>query len=47
LGQAIGQVYLDFDQQKFNSLVYDENWADRELKKKMRHPTRCWATFAL
>jgi hypothetical protein len=41
LGQAIGQVYPDFDQKKFNSLVYDETWADRELKEKMRHLTRC------
>jgi 3-methyladenine DNA glycosylase AlkC len=41
LGQAIGQVYPDFDQKKFNSLVYDDGWADRELKEKMHHLTRC------
>lgn len=41
LGQAIGQVYPEFDQQAFTCLVYDDTWTTRELKAKMRHLTRC------
>lgn len=41
LGQAIGLVYPDFDQQEFTRLVYDDTWTARELKAKMRYLTRC------
>lgn len=41
LGQAIGQVYPEFDQKEFAHLVYDDAWTTRELKTKMRHLTRC------
>jgi 3-methyladenine DNA glycosylase AlkC len=41
LGQAIGQIYPNFDQKEFTRLVYDDAWTARELKAKMRHLTRC------
>ena len=39
LAQAIKQVYPAFDEAEFNRLIYSDNWADKELKAKMRHVT--------
>ncbi len=41
LGDAIRQVYPDFDKEKFDSLVFDADFEARELKEKMRHITCC------
>ena len=41
LGDAVYQVYPDFDKNEFIRLVYDGTWEARELKDKMRHITRC------
>lgn len=41
LGDAIRQVYPDFDKEKFDSLVFDGAFETKELKEQMRHITRC------
>ena len=41
LGDAIQQIYPDFDKEQFTSLVYDGTWETKELKAKMRHVTHC------
>jgi len=39
LGDAIKGVYSDFDQEKFNRLIYADDWNSKELKAKMHHTT--------
>lgn len=41
LAEAIQSVYPHFETSDFTSLVLDQDWADRELKQKMRHITVC------
>lgn len=43
LGDAIQDVYPDFDQEEFNRLIYGDDWRSKELKQKMRHTTHCLA----
>jgi len=33
------QAYPAFDTNKFNTLIFDENWKSKELKQRMRHIT--------
>lgn len=39
LGKAIMRVYPHFDQQKFNRLIYTDEWNSEGLKAKMHHTT--------
>jgi len=39
LGKTIKGVYPDFDQEKFNRLIYSDDWNNMELKAKMHHTT--------
>ncbi len=39
LATAIQQAYPNFDRQGFTARVFDEGWAARELKERMRHIT--------
>jgi len=39
LNAAMYQAYPEFDAQKFNALIFDENWEAKELKQRMRHIT--------
>ena len=41
LGQRIQAAYPEFDRERLTQLVHDADWADRELKAKMRHVTGC------
>jgi 3-methyladenine DNA glycosylase AlkC len=41
LGNKIKDRYPDFDQAQFNRLIYNKDWASKELKEKMHHTTRC------
>lgn len=41
LAEAIQSVYPEFEAGEFTRLVLDSDWADRELKQKMRHITVC------
>ena len=41
MGDAIQQVYPDFDKEKFIHLTHDGTWETKELKGKMRHIARC------
>ncbi len=41
LAQFIQTVYPDFEPDKFARQVLDSDWAERELKQKMRHITIC------
>ena len=41
LALSIRAVYPEFDAGEFTRLVLDSDWADRELKQKMRHITVC------
>ncbi|MBL7967627.1 MAG: DNA alkylation repair protein [Prolixibacteraceae bacterium] len=41
LANAILLVYPEFDANRFTNQVLDPEWADRELKQKMRHITVC------
>jgi 3-methyladenine DNA glycosylase AlkC len=41
LGDAIRQVYPDFDREKFIRLVSDSTWDTKELKARMRHVSHC------
>lgn len=43
LGDAVQNVYPDFDLRKFNHLISDDDWDNRELKQKMRHITHSLA----
>jgi 3-methyladenine DNA glycosylase AlkC len=45
LGDAIQNVYPDFDRTDFNRLVYGDDWENKELKQKMHHVTHCLAAF--
>ena len=38
---VIQRVYPEFDKNRFLALIHDEEWADRELKQKMRHTSVC------
>jgi 3-methyladenine DNA glycosylase AlkC len=38
---TIQRFYPEFDKKKFIRLVFDETFADKELKDKMRHTTLC------
>ncbi|MEM6525352.1 MAG: DNA alkylation repair protein [Bacteroidota bacterium] len=38
-GQAVRQVYSDFDPSVFMDHIYDDEWSQRELKQRMRHIT--------
>ena len=38
---SIRTVYPEFEAEEFTRLVLDDDWADRELKQKMRHITVC------
>ncbi len=39
LNKAMVQTYPVFDTQKFNALIFDRNWENKELKQRMRHIT--------
>jgi 3-methyladenine DNA glycosylase AlkC len=39
LAAAIGEAYAPFDAEAFAARVFDEEWAARELKERMRHIT--------
>ncbi|MDX2429675.1 MAG: DNA alkylation repair protein, partial [Bacteroides sp.] len=39
LGEAIQQVYPDFDKTEFSRLVYADDWEEKELKERMYHIT--------
>jgi 3-methyladenine DNA glycosylase AlkC len=41
LAETINGIWPEFDVRKFTALVLDSQWADRELKQKMRHITEC------
>lgn len=41
LAEAIASVYPEFNTPEFISSVLDSDWAERELKQKMRHITVC------
>src|SRR5512133_776144 len=41
LADALHSVYPEFATDEFSRLVLDSDWADRELKQKMRHITVC------
>jgi 3-methyladenine DNA glycosylase AlkC len=38
---AVAAAYPDFDAAAFLESVFDEGWADRELKQRMRHTAEC------
>jgi 3-methyladenine DNA glycosylase AlkC len=44
LADAIQRACPDFEKEKFDSLVYDAGWEERELKERMRHITTCLHT---
>ena len=44
LAEAIQSVYPEFEAVEFTHLILDSDWADRELKQKMRHVTVCLMT---
>ncbi len=39
LGQYIKKVYPQFQKDKFEKVVFDKGWKDKELKQRMRHIT--------
>ena len=39
LNTAMRQAYPAFDENRFNALIFDENWETKELKQRMRHIT--------
>lgn len=41
LAESISRIFPEFDVQKFIAIVLDSQWAERELKQKMRHITEC------
>jgi 3-methyladenine DNA glycosylase AlkC len=41
--EIIQRFYSEFDTKKFIRLVFDDTFADKELKDKMRHTTQCLA----
>ncbi|EAY27030.1 DNA alkylation repair protein [Microscilla marina] len=41
LSQSILQVYPEFDAQSFHQLLYNHQWANLELKARMRHASQC------
>ena len=41
LAEVMGQVHAAFDEACFLELVLDGDWADRELKDRMRHLSHC------
>ncbi len=41
LANVLHSVYPEFDVNRFINQVFDQEWADRELKQKMRHITIC------
>ena len=43
LGDAINEVYPDFDQAMFKHLVFTDDWECKELKQMMHHITQCLA----
>ncbi|MDB4584207.1 DNA alkylation repair protein [Draconibacterium sp.] len=40
-GTVLKEIYHEFDTDSFVAAVCDEQWAERELKEKMRHTTLC------
>ncbi|NQU51493.1 MAG: DNA alkylation repair protein [Bacteroidetes bacterium] len=42
---VLKEVYPEFNTEKFSNSVCDSNWAERELKEKMRHTTLCLFQF--
>lgn len=41
LTKAIQKAYGVFDASKFNQLLYDKDWEEKELKARMRHASLC------
>lgn len=41
LAANIQSVYPDFDKERFQKMINDDEWESRELKEKMYHTTRC------
>jgi 3-methyladenine DNA glycosylase AlkC len=39
--ETVQQFYPEFDKKRFLGLVFDDTFADKELKDKMRHTTQC------
>jgi 3-methyladenine DNA glycosylase AlkC len=44
-GSVLKEVHPTFKAEEFVAAVCDEDWADRELKEKMRHTTLCLHQF--
>ena len=44
-GSEIKKIYPSFDLEGFVAAVCDDQWAERELKQKMRHTTLCLHQF--